>query len=185
MLAGRLYILCIVIVLLVSLNLGIVGGFEVNLLKHLTFNNITVLRIIYIISGLCALYLLLFKPRQVFLSFLEKTVMPPSIFKPYEQINTNTSLTIDAPHAIKVVYWAAEKDSGHIEENPQDAYKDFDNVGVVNVVNNKATLKFNCPESYKVGRSLMRNTLTPHVHYRLIYRSGIISEIFTLKINKC
>ena len=164
MLAGRLYILSIVIILLVSLNVGIVGGFEVNLLRYITFNNITALRIIYIIAGLSALYLLLFKPRQLFLSFLEKTVMPPSIFKPMEQENTNTSITIDAPNAIKVIYWAAKKNTGKIDDNPYDAYDDYENVGITNVINNKATLNFNCPEQYKVG---------------------IISEIYTLKINKC
>jgi uncharacterized membrane protein YuzA (DUF378 family) len=184
MLAGKLYIISIVLILISAINLGIVGLFKVNMLNYLTFKNELFLRIVYVVIGLCALYLIFIRPRQTFLSFLEKTVMPPSVFKPFEQKNTNTEMTIDAPHAIKVVYWAAKQNMGNIDDNPIDAYGEYENTGIANVVNNKATLKFNCPESYKVGR-LYKYQLQPHVHYRLIYKSGVISEIFSLNVEKC
>jgi uncharacterized membrane protein YuzA (DUF378 family) len=181
MLAGRLYIVSIVIVLLAAINLGIVGISKVNVLQYVTFKNEMFLRIVYVIVGLCALYLMFIRPRQTFLSFLEKTVIPPSVFKPFEQQNTNTEVIVDANHAIKVIYWAANKNTGKISDNPYDAYDNFENSGVTNVVNNKATLRFNCPELYQVGR-VYKKTLNPHVHYRLVYKSGVISEIFTVKL---
>ncbi len=141
------------------------------------------LRIIYIIFGICAIYLIFFTKYHTFLPFLDRTVLPPSILLLSEQADTNTQVTINARDAIKVVYWAAHADNQIIEDSPYDAYESYENVGIAAVINHKAILKLKCPASYKVGIPF-KKTVPKHVHYRLIYSNGVLSEIHTLKLGK-
>jgi uncharacterized membrane protein YuzA (DUF378 family) len=141
-----------------------------------------ILKILYIVFGLAAVYLI-FSPSHTFLPFLDKTVMPPSIMVLSEQGNTNVELKIHAPEeAIKVVYWAARPDTGKIINNPYDAYDKFENYGIAAVKDGKAILKLNCPNSYKVGKH-MKKQLPKHVHMRFVYENGVLSEVVTQKLD--
>ncbi len=141
-----------------------------------------ILKILYIVFGLAAAYLI-FSPSHTFLPFLDKTVMPPSIMVLSEQGNTNVELKIDAPEeAIKVVYWAARADTGKVINNPYDAYDKFENYGIAAVKDGKAILKLNCPNSYKVGK-VMKKQLPKHVHLRFVYENGVLSEVKTQKLD--
>ena len=64
------------------------------------------------------------------------------------------------------------------------AYESYENIGVAAVVNGKATLKLKCPTEYKVQKGMIK--LPRHVHYRLIYANGVVSEVKTVKLeNQC
>lgn len=137
-----------------------------------------ILKIIYVIIGLAAVYQIFLTPSRTFLPFLDKTVMPPSLLLLSEQSDTNFKLKIHADGAIKVMYWAANEDRGKIVNNPIDAYDDYENIGISAVKNNIAILKLKCPTAYKV-----RNKVLPkHLHYRLVYANGVISDIKTVKL---
>jgi uncharacterized membrane protein YuzA (DUF378 family) len=186
---NRSYLFALVVVLISAAYLGIIGilnynPLEILLSKGLTpLNSNRTLRILYIIFGICAIYLTFLTKYHTFLPFLDKTVLPPSVLLLSEQANTNTQVTINARGAIKVVYWAAHSDENIVEDTPSDAYDKFENIGIAAVVDHKATLKLKCPTAYKVGRFKNR-TLPKHVHYRLIYANGVLSEVHTLKLEK-
>jgi hypothetical protein len=65
----------------------------------------------------------------------------------------------------------------------KEAYKHTENVGVSQVLDGKATLHFLCPSQYNVGSSLFKRTLKKHVHYRMAYANGWLSDVQTLNVN--
>ncbi len=142
----------------------------------------TIIRIIYLIFGIAAIYLVAFTPSHTFLTFLDKTVLPPSLLLLSEQANTNAEVKVDAPGAIKVVYWAAQEEKNKVIEDPYEAYGSYENIGIAAVKDNSATLKLKCPSKYKVGKPKM--TLPRHVHFRLVYANGVLSEVRTLSLEK-
>jgi uncharacterized membrane protein YuzA (DUF378 family) len=141
-----------------------------------------IIRILYLIFGIAALYLVAFTPSYTFLPFLDKTVLPPSLLLLSEQANTNAVVTVEAPDAIKVVYWASQEDKNKIIEDPYKAYGSYENVGIAAVKDNSATLKLKCPTKYKVGSP--KTTLPRHVHFRLVYANGVLSEVKTISLEK-
>lgn len=143
--------------------------------KHLL-----ILKIIYVIIGLAAVYQIFLTPSRTFLPFLDKTVMPPSLLLLSEQAGTNLKLKLHADGAIKVMYWAATEDRGKIIKSPQDAYDDFENIGISAVKDDVAILKLKCPTAYKVKNKV----LPKHLHYRLIYANGVISDIKTVELTE-
>jgi len=179
------YLTSIIILILASIHLGVIGAMEKDYLSML-LNYLApvygrnILRCVYVVVGLVGLYMALGVNYHTFLPFLDKTVLPPSVLLLSEQSDTNVKLEVNGDDAIKVVYWAAHSDNGVIEENPKDAYAGFENVGISAVVNGKATLKLKCPTKYKA----MKKVLPKHVHYRLIYENGVLSEVRTLKLTK-
>jgi hypothetical protein len=151
-------------------------------LQKISPNNFhIIIKVICVIIGLAAVYQLILTPSHTFLTFLDRTVLPPSILLLSEQKDTNVEIKIDAPGAIKVVYWAAKEDDGKVIMDPQDAYGDFENVGISAVKKDRAILKLKCPTSYKVMKG--RKQLPKHVHFRLIYANGVLSEVRTLKLD--
>jgi len=186
---NRTYIAALIIVLINAVYMGIIGilnnnPFEMFLSKLINpVNASRTLRGLYIIFGICAIYLIFFTKFHTFLPFLDRTVMPPSLLLLSEQADTNTQVTINAHHAVKVMYWAAHADTQLVEENPTDAYGAYENVGIAAVSNHKAVLKLKCPTAYQVDH-LYKKTLPKHVHYRLIYANGVISKVHTLKLEK-
>jgi uncharacterized membrane protein YuzA (DUF378 family) len=141
-----------------------------------------IIRVIYLLFGIAALYLVAFTPSYTFLPFLDKTVLPPSLLLLSEQANTNAEVKVEAPNAVKVVYWAAQGDTNKIIDDPYKAYNAYENVGVAAVKNDVATLKLKCPTKYKVGSP--KTTLPRHVHFRLVYENGVLSEVKTLNLEK-
>lgn len=177
-----------ILVIIAGLYLGITALTNKNILV-LTLNKVSsshsemLLKIIYLLFGLAAVYLI-FSPSHTFLPFLDKTVMPPSIMLLSEQANTNMKVKVDAPEgAIKVVYWAAQADTGKVINNPYDGYDNFENYGIAAInQKGKATLKLNCPNSYKVGK-YMKKQLPKHVHMRFVYPNGVLSEVITKNLD--
>jgi hypothetical protein len=118
--------------------------------------------------------------RNVYLPFLGETVYPCENLADKSPDGAEISVTVtDVPAGSKVVYWAAEP-STSIVSNPWDAYRKYENSGVVTSdASGKAVLSVRKPTGYKVpsGRELK-----PHVHYRFCLESGILSEIRTASL---
>ena len=124
----------------------------------------------------------MFQQRHMFLSFLDETVMPPSIFQSQEPAFSNAKMTINAPNGLKVIYWGAnavKPDFDNIK-NWQEAYDGYKNVGIVDIIDDKAEINFSIPVRYRVG--LFNMLLDRHIHYRILYPNGVISRIYTKKI---
>jgi uncharacterized membrane protein YuzA (DUF378 family) len=177
----------LVLVIFSGLYLGISAVLNKNLLLELLLklsstNYKTILRVIYFIFGIAALYLILFTTSNTFLPFLDKTVLPPSLLLLSEQSNTNLQIKLDAPDAIKVIYWAAKPDTGKVIDDPFLAYDDYENIGIAAVKDDVAILKLFCPTAYKVGSP--KTTLSKHLHFRFVYANGVLSEVKTLKLDK-
>jgi uncharacterized membrane protein YuzA (DUF378 family) len=177
----------ILIVIIAGLYLGLNAvankNFLIDVLVKASPNNYrTIVRVLYFIFGIAALYLVAFTPSYTFLPFLDKTVLPPSLLLLSEQANTNAEVKVEAPGAVKVVYWAAQEDNKKIIEDPYEAYGSYENIGVAAVKNNSATLKLKCPNKYKVGKPKI--TLPRHVHFRLVYENGVLSEVKTVSLEK-
>jgi len=179
--------LAMIILILAGLYLGINAVTNKNYLmevlaRTLPNNHRMIIRVIYIIFGLASLYLLIIKPFYTFLPFLDKTVLPPSLLLLSEQANTNAEIKVYAPGAIKVAYWAAQQDMKNIINDPYKAYGTYENVGVAVVKDGYALLKLKCPSKYKVGKRKVE--LPRHVHYRMIYENGVLSEVKTASVEK-
>jgi len=184
-----LYTISLSIVLLGGLNWLTIGVNNFNIIKFLISKLIKndnvdkISNIMYLIIGICTVYLLIFQQRHMFLSFLDETVMPPIVFSSQAPVFNNAKLTVNAHNGLKVIYWASNpvrKDYDNIS-NWRDAYDGYANSGVANVINDKAELVFSIPVRYKVG--LFNNLLDRHIHYRILYPNGIVSKIYTKKID--
>ncbi len=186
-----LYLICVILLIIGGLNWGLIGTFNLNIVKLLnkyTFDSPIFENTIYIIVGMAALYLS--NKRNFYLPFLGDTVFPPSLIKDNENKNenknANINITVDAPNADMVIYWAAEP----LPENQidgskfaYDAYDKYTNSGVAEVVSGKATLKVSCPQSYWVKKWGIKKTLPKHLHYRLVYSTGWVSEVKTTNLS--
>ena len=181
-----LHMICVILLIIGGLNWGSIGLFNVNLVKLInqnTFNSELFESSIYITVGLASIYLA--KNRNFYLPFLGNTVMPISVLKNISNPKANISLTVDAPNADMVMFWAAEPlTDGEIdgEKFAYEAYDKFSNAGIAEVIGGKATLKIACPQSYWVKKWGIKKTLPKHIHYRLVYPTGWVSEIKTESI---
>ena len=137
----------------------------------------------YVLVGILALYLSL--RRDTYLPFLGETVVPYSVFTEKEyKINSLTAnpvnVTIRAPNAEKVIWWAASEDQHTVANTPEEAYKEYETSGVSNV-SKDGTVKivFPCPTQYKVP---MGKTLKKHLHYRET-QGGMLGEVKTILLD--
>ncbi len=175
-----LHIVTISLVLIGALNWGSIGLFSYNFVNKL-FKSYSVY--IYILVGLAALHLAI--KRDSYLSFLGWMAFPVSLLKVSQPANSNVQVEVAVkPGVVKVLYWAANpaKSDGSVVETPQKAYEHTENVGVAQVLDGKATLHFLCPSQYKVGSSIFKRTLEKHVHYRMAYPNGWLSDVQTLNV---
>ncbi len=164
----------------ISISIVLLGGLLL-LVQGFT-DNMKLNKFIYLLIGVCTLYVMIFHYRRLYLSFLEETVMPPNVFQNKTNNNNNKKLTVDAEDGIKVIYWSAKPDvDNKIVENWKLAYDNYDNSGVVDVVNNKAELLYSTPVRYRVG--MFNRLLDRHIHYRILYKDGVLSKIYTVKLN--
>ena len=177
-----LHIVTISLVLIGALNWGSIGMFSYNFVAKL-FKSFSVY--VYILIGLAAVHLAI--KRDSYLSFLGWMSFPVYLLKVSQPANSNVQIDVDVkPGVVKVLYWAANPSKGGKEEiidTPQKAYENTENVGVSQVLDGKATLHFLCPSQYKVGR-VLKHTLEKHVHYRMVYGNGWLSNVHTIDV-KC
>ena len=119
--------------------------------------------------------------RDTFLPFIGEAVFPYTLIKDSSIARGNVSKTVkvDAPNGTKVAYWAAMPDN-KVDSSPQIAYDNYANSGVTSVNNGEALLSVNCPAKYKIPP--FNNTLERHIHYRVIHKDGMISEVYTVKV---
>ena len=184
-----LHMICVILVLVGGFNWGLQGFLNFNLVKFInenTFNSPVFENGVYILVGISALYLA--SNRNTYLPFLGDTVIAPSLIHDIgvERKNATVVVEVDAEGASSVMYWAADPLTGEKdgEKFAYDAYGEFKNAGVAEVINGKATLKVECPQKYWVKKfGVMKKTLPKHVHYRLIYPTGWVSEVLTKKLN--
>jgi len=119
---------------------------------------------------------------------LGDTVLAPSLLRDVDSEfkKTDITVTVDAPNAELVMYWAADPLYESQLETSQfayDAYNKYENAGVAQVISGKAVLKVNCPQSYWVKKWGIKKTLDKHLHYRIVYPTGWVSEVKTIKLN--
>lgn len=157
-----------------------------NVIKDYFGDNVNTIILILVVIAL----FYVFSNRDTYLPFLGPTVLPTSVFKDYRQEKFDKKISVEVTNdhkmnkPIKIVYWAAGK-SADEKLSPQDAYKNFENYGVSPIINNTADLYIQCPSSYIVTRFGHIKHLPKHLHYRILYENGMLSEIKTQTITDC
>lgn len=198
---SKFYMLAKILVIIGALAWGSIGLFDLNPVTYVTDNilkNKKYAKIVYILVGLAGVYAGLH--RKTYLPFLGPSVVPHSLF-PYHKFQEDYKVEVKVfePRGVKVIYWAAEpKDKKDKLNYPRKAYGDYANSGVANIdETGHATLYLKCPQQYKLPhrkRLFFKQNILPtlgsvallpkHVHYRVAYKSGILSRVKTLKV-KC
>jgi hypothetical protein len=127
--------------------------------------------------------------RDTYLPFLGKTILPQPLTKSEkipEGANVDYILNLNGySNGSKVFYWGAKLNNKKgITPNPLDIYGDFTNSGISTVKNEKAIIKFYCPDKYSVKSSHKNNSNHYHdIHYRIeCPDTGILSSIRTVKV---
>jgi hypothetical protein len=147
-------------------------------------NNSKVKQFILTLLSLYSLYLLF--NRNTFLPFLGETVLPSKLLCNNSNnnniINNNNliHLKINTDNDTdKIIWWAADNDNSNIViDNPNDAYKKYNNSGISLVNNNIAEVVLLCPKSYIAGG----RELPKHLHYRES-KKDILGDVKTININ--
>jgi hypothetical protein len=144
----------------------------------------TLLRIISIVVITCIVMLAIKK--ETFLPFLGMTYVPNTLLSvPKYPPGANISYNIDMKdyeEGTAVIYWAASK-TNNVIEDPYEAYKNFDNVGVTIVKDGSAEVRIFCPDKYKV-KKVFTKTLEKHFHYRIVFKgTGFLSPVMTVKVD--
>ena len=176
------YYAAMIFVLLGSLNWGLIGAFNFNIVKGTkTFKNF-----IYILIGISSILLAI--NRNTYLPFLGETVYPCYALKdkiPANLLTENsTTVKVNVPPFAKVVYWAAdpENETMKVAKDPWVAYAYYENSGISTADKNGiALLLLNKPIEYEVG-NIYRKKLNRHVHYRYCSSPGMLSEVKTAYI---
>lgn len=177
---AKVHMVIMGLILIGSINwLTTAFGYNLVEILHTTINNyfssnIPINNTIYIIVGLCALYIA-FK-KETWLPFLGKTVLPGTLIPLSTPHNADTIVTVKVKPNSKVVYWAALPKG--LNPDVKVAYDDYSNSGAVMSDNNGlAKLPILVGSGYVVpsGRKIER-----HVHYRISdMEYGMLSKIHT------
>jgi len=148
-------------------------------------NNYNIFIRIFAIFIIAAAVILMMK-KETFLPFLGLAHLPNTLIAE-EKIpkGANLSYSIDMndyEDGTIIIYWAANK-TDKIIEDPYEAYKNYNNVGVSKVKNGKAEVRIFCPDRYKV-KKLFNQLLERHFHYRIVYKeTGFLSPVMTVKVD--
>jgi len=153
---------------------------------YILFNDdYSVILRIFVIFVIAAAIILMIK-KDTFLPFLGLAVLPNTLIADEKIPNgANVSYTIDMndyEEGTVVIYWAANK-TDKIIEDPIEAYKNYNNVGVCKVKNGKADVRIFCPDKYKV-KKIFNQLLERHFHYRIVFKdTGFLSPVMTVKVD--
>jgi hypothetical protein len=148
-------------------------------------NNYNIFIRIFAIFIIASAVILMMK-KDTFLPFLGLAHLPNTLIAD-EKIpkGANLSYSIDMNEyedGTMVVYWAANK-TDKIIEDPYEAYKNYNNVGVSKVKNGKVEVRIFCPDRYKV-KKVFNQLLERHFHYRIVYKdTGFLSPVMTVKVD--
>jgi len=153
---------------------------------YILFNdNYNIFIRIFAIFIIAAAVILMMK-KDTFLPFLGLAHLPNTLIAD-EKIpkGANLSYSIDMNEyedGTIIIYWAANK-TDKIIEDPYEAYKNYNNVGVSKVKNGKAEVRIFCPDRYKV-KKVFNQLLERHFHYRIVYKdTGFLSPVMTVKVD--
>lgn len=153
---------------------------------YILFNdNYNIFIRIFAIFIITAAVILMMK-KDTFLPFLGLAHLPNTLIAD-EKIpkGANLSYSIDMNEyedGTIIIYWAANK-TDKIIEDPYEAYKNYNNVGVSKVKNGKAEVRIFCPDRYKV-KKVFNQLLERHFHYRIVYKdTGFLSPVMTVKVD--
>jgi hypothetical protein len=140
---------------------------------------------IFVIFIIATAIVLMMK-KETFLPFLGLAHVPNTLIAEERIPNgANISYSIDMndyDDGTKIIYWAANK-TDKIIEDPYEAYKNYNNVGVAKVKNGKAEVRIFCPDKYKV-KKLFNQLLERHFHYRIVFKdTGFLSPVMTVKVD--
>ena len=140
---------------------------------------------IFVIFIIAAAVIMIMK-KETFLPFLGLAHLPNTLIAE-EKIpkGANLSYSIDMKEyedGTIIIYWAANK-TDKIIEDPYEAYKNYNNVGVSKVKDGKAEVRIFCPDKYKV-KKVFNQLLERHFHYRIVYKdTGFLSPVMTVKVD--
>ena len=140
---------------------------------------------IFVIFIIAAAIIMIMK-KETFLPFLGLAHLPNTLIAE-EKIpkGANLSYSIDMKEyedGTIIIYWAANK-TDKIIEDPYEAYKNYNNVGVSKVKDGKAEVRIFCPDKYKV-KKVFNQLLERHFHYRIVYKdTGFLSPVMTVKVD--
>jgi hypothetical protein len=140
---------------------------------------------IFVIFIIATAIVLIMK-KETFLPFLGLAHVPNTLIAEERIPNgANISYSIDMndyEDGTKIIYWAANK-TDKIIEDPYEAYKNYNNVGVSKVKNGKAEVRIFCPDKYKV-KKIFNQLLERHFHYRIVFKdTGFLSPVMTVKVD--
>lgn len=176
----KLIMLLKVLVLIGSMNWG-TTAFGYNFvailsdkLNSLLLTNYSFDKIIYIIVGLSAVFLL-FK-KNMWLPFLGHTVLPEQIVQLKKNNNFNIKINVIVNPNSKVIYWAAL--GTDTNQSVFNAYKDYTNSGVI-MSNNDGIAELTIQEGQ--GYTLPSGaTISRHIHYRVFGTNGLLGPVETI-----
>ena len=153
---------------------------------YILFNdNYNIVLRIFVIFIIAAAVIMIMK-KETFLPFLGLAHLPNTLIAE-EKIpkGANLSYSIDMKEYEEgtiIIYWAANK-TDKIIEDPYEAYKNYNNVGVSKVKDGKAEVRIFCPDKYKV-KKVFNQLLERHFHYRIVYKdTGFLSPVMTVKVD--
>jgi uncharacterized membrane protein YuzA (DUF378 family) len=176
------HMLIMILVILGSLNWGIVGIFRINLLEQL-FDEPKIRVILYIIIGLAGLYLLF--RRDTYLPFLSEGVLPEALLKEKRPEHFEKEILIHTVPNSTIAYWASDSPSKKVVQKIQRAelaYDKFENSGVVKAdAKGNARLFIDTPQRYEVGSLGINKTLPRHLHYR-VFKDWYMSPVYTVML---
>ena len=153
---------------------------------YILFNdNYNIVLRIFVIFIIASAVIMIMK-KETFLPFLGLAHLPNTLIAE-EKIpkGANLSYSIDMKEYEEgtiIIYWAANK-TDKIIEDPYEAYKNYNNVGVSKVKDGKAEVRIFCPDKYKV-KKVFNQLLERHFHYRIVYKdTGFLSPVMTVKVD--
>jgi len=178
----KLYGLAILVLVLAGVNWGFVAIFKGDAISSLFGKDSLFSRLFFVFVAFCAIYVGI--SRDSYLPFLGETVLPCSALQEKVPDRAELKVRIIAPAGQKVIYWAAESNAptdGSLK-NWQEAYGEFDNVGVaIAESDGSALLQVRRPQAYLVP---IGHRLEPHVHYRICGKNGMLGPVRSLFIEE-
>ena len=176
----KMYAVAILFLVIGGVNWGFVALGGKDIVKSLT--GATFANAIFLAVGISALCVAFY--RDTYFPFLGETVLPCSILKPSAPDSADFEVSVKAQPGTKVMYWAAEPGTEHLQKLPdwRQAYLDFKNAGIaVADESGSATLRVRKPQPYNVP---LKGKLSPHIHYRVCLGGGFMGAVQTVSLNE-
>jgi uncharacterized membrane protein YuzA (DUF378 family) len=173
----KAYMTMIFLLVAGGINWLLVGLLKFNLVEALLGKGV-LSRGLYILVGISALVISF--QRDTYLPFLGETLLPCSVLQDRVPPGATVSIEVEAEPGKKVLYWAAEPQTEHLEKmnDWRKAYLSYENAGVVTADSQgRALLKVRKPQPYLVP---WKGQLEPHIHFRICGERGFLGRVKTV-----